>query len=105
MPAFSMMVRKPDEGDRNRADRIRAASSSYVTTDEEIAAQQAEARKRVEDFRDGLDRLKSGDGDSKDERKDNAPQDPEERREQRSKHNRPPTGAGQGGASDEEREE
>ena len=57
MPAFSMMVRKPDEGDRDRADRIRAASSSYVTTDEEIAAQQAEARKRVEDFRDGLDRL------------------------------------------------
>ena len=69
MPAFSMMVRKPDEGDRDRADRIRAASSSYVTTDEEIAAQQAEARKRVEDFRDGLDRLKSGDGDSKEARR------------------------------------
>ena len=101
MPAFSMMVRKPDEGDRDRADRIRAASSSYVTTDEEIAAQQAEARKRVEDFRDGLDKLKSGAGDSKDD----APQDPEERREQRSKHNRPTAGAGQDGATDEEREE
>ena len=59
----------------------------------------------MEDFRDGLDRLKSGDGDSKDETKDNTHQDPEERREQRSKHNRPPTGAGQGGATDEEREE
>ena len=105
MPAFSMMVRKPDDGDRDGADRIRAASSSYVTSDEEIAAQQAEARKRVEDFRDGLDKLKSGDGDSKDETKDNAPRDPEERREQRSKHNRPPTGAGQGGTTDEEREE
>ena len=57
MPAFSMMVRKPDEGDTEQADRIRDSSSAYVTTDEEIAAQQAEARKRVEDFRDGLDRL------------------------------------------------
>ena len=99
-----MMVRKPDEGDRDRADRIRAASSSYVTTDEEIAAQQAEARKRVEDFRDGLDRLKRGDGDSTDKTKDNAPQDPE-RREQRGKHHRPTAGAGQGGATDEESEE
>ena len=104
MPAFSMMVRKPEQGDRDGADRIRAASSSYVTTDEEIAAQQAEARKRVEDFRDGLDRLKRGDGDSTDKTKDNAPQDPE-RREQRGKHHRPTAGAGQGGATDEESEE
>ena len=101
MPAFSMMVRKPDDGVPVMADRIRAASSSYVTADEEIAAQQAEARKRVEDLRDGLDRLKSGDGDSKDD----MPLDQEERREQRSKHSRPPTGDGQGGVTDEEREE
>ena len=52
-----------------------------------------------------MDRLKSGDGEAKDETKDDASQDPEERREQRSKHNRPPIGADQGGATDEEREE
>ena len=57
MPAFSMEVRKPERGDPDGAGRIRSASSSYVTTEEEIATQQAEARKRVEDFRDGLDRL------------------------------------------------
>ena len=100
MPAFSMMVRKPEQGDRDRADRIRAASSSYVTTDEETAAQQAEARKRVEDFRDGLDKLKRGESPPKQAADRIASQDPE-RREQRSKHNRPPTGA----AEDREREE
>ena len=100
MPAFSMMVRKPEEGDPERADRIKASLSSYVTTDEKIAAQQAEARKRVEDFRDGIDKLKNGGGDSTDETKDKAPQDPKERKNQRSKHHRPP----EGNAEDRERD-
>ena len=60
MPAFSMMVRKPEVGDPDRADRIRAASSSYVTTEEEMAAQQAEGRKRVEDFRKAYEAMKRG---------------------------------------------
>ena len=63
MPAFSMAVRKPENGDACGAARIRAASSSYVTTAEEIAAQQAEARRRVEDFREGVERLRDGAGD------------------------------------------
>ena len=90
MPAFSMEVRKPEEGDPDRAARIRDASSSYVTTADEIAAQQAEARRKVEEYGDGMERLKDGDGGSKDGKEAGGPAGDGERREQRSKHNRPP---------------
>ena len=43
MPAFSMVVRKPEPGDPDTPARIRAAASSYVMPAEEIAAQQARA--------------------------------------------------------------
>ena len=62
MPAFSMMVRKPEEGHPDMAARIRATSSSYVTTEEEMATQQTEARKRVEAFREAYFAMKRGDG-------------------------------------------
>ena len=104
MPAFSMMVRKPEQGDPDRADRIRFASSSYVTTEEEMATQQAEGRKRVEDFRRAYHAMKSGESSPPDGSKGGAPQDPKERREQRSKHTRPPTGAAGHETSAEERE-
>ena len=92
MPAFSMMVRKPETGDRDMADRIRAASSSYVTADAEIAAQQAEGRKRVEAFRKAYNALKSGqdlppDGSKGDEHENSDP------RRARSKHNKPTAAA------------
>ena len=93
MPAFSMEVRKPERGDPDRAARLRDAASSYVTTADEIAAQQAEARKRMEDFRDGMKRLKNGEGGSKDGKEESGPAEDAERREQRSKHHRPPAGA------------
>ena len=93
MPAFSMMVRKPEQGAPDRATRIRNASSSYVTTEEEMATQQAEGRKRVEDFRKAYNAMKSGEGTPQDAVKGEVSQDPEERRDQRSKHNRPPTSA------------
>ena len=50
MPTFSMMVKKPEDGDPDMAARIRDISSSYVTSHAEIALQQAEARKRVEEY-------------------------------------------------------
>ena len=100
MPAFSMMVRKPEDGDPDRAERIRAASSSYVTTDEEIAAQQAEARKRVDEFRKGVEEIKKGKTPPKQQKKTGTP-DKQKRREQRSKHKKPPATV----AEDKEREE
>ena len=90
MPAFSMMVSKPEHGDPSIAQRIRAEASSYLTTDEEIAAQQAEARRRAEEFRNAVKEAKKNKQPSTNEKKD-APKKLE-RDDQRSKHFQPPTG-------------
>ena len=67
MPAFSMMVSKPEDGDPATADRIRAKAASYVTTEEEMAAQQAEARRRVEEFRTAVKEAREGEEPAKNE--------------------------------------
>ena len=58
MPTFSMMVRKPEDGDPAVAARIREASSSYVTAVKALAAGDVESQKRVEDYHKGMDALK-----------------------------------------------
>ena len=103
MPAFSMMVTKPEEGDPAVADRIRDRASSYLTTDEEIAAQQAEARKRADDYRQGVQDIRSG-KDPSARPKDGDPKDLE-REGQRSKHFQPPTGGNGQDAPEIEAEE
>ena len=47
-PAFSMEVLKPEDGNPATATRIRREASAYLLTEEEIAAQRAEGRRRVE---------------------------------------------------------
>ena len=103
MPAFSMMVSKPEHGDPAVAERIRADASSYLTTDEELAAQQAEARRRAEEFRKAVKDIREGNDPPTNEKKD-APKDLE-RGEQRSKHFQPPTGKPARDAEDGEDEE
>ena len=60
MPAFSMMVRKPEDGDAEIAERIRAESGDYVTSAEEMAAQQAEIHKRAEEYRNAVKDIREG---------------------------------------------
>ena len=69
MPTFSMMVSKPEHGDPIVAERIHAKASSYLTTEEEIAAQQAEGRRRAEDFRKAVKDIREGNDPSKNEKK------------------------------------
>ena len=102
MPAFSMMVRKPEPGDPKMAARIRKAASSYLTSSDEISAQQAEGRKRVEDFRRATEEFRTGQEPST-KRKDEAPRDLG-RGKQRSKHLQPPTNADEGETSHGETE-
>ena len=94
LPAFSMAVRPPQTGDPHVAERIRAAASSYVTPADEIAAQQAEDRKLVEEYREGVEAIKKGESPPA-HKKDDAPED-SERRTRRSKHHQA------GGATGEE---
>ena len=57
MDAFSMEVRKPEGGDRDRADRIRRASSAYTVSAQQLAYAEAEGHGRVEEFRKGVEVL------------------------------------------------
>ena len=57
MDAFSMEVRKPEGGDRDRADRIRKASSAYTVSAQQLAYAEAEGHGRVEEFRRGVEVL------------------------------------------------
>ncbi len=61
LPAFSMTVRKPEFGDPQRAARIRAAASAYVTPTETIEAQHVERRRRLTAYQQGLEALREED--------------------------------------------
>ena len=86
MPAFSMMVKKPEPGDAGIADRIRTNASSYLMSFDEIAAQQEEGRRRVEEYRKKVKAAKASKGSPpKEQDKTEAPPDTG-RRDVRSKH-------------------
>ena len=89
LPAFSMVVRKPEPGDPEAAARIRASASSYAVTPDEIAAREAEGRRRVEEFRAGVEALRQEKAEPEKEKKAPAP-GKHARERQRSKHFQPP---------------
>ena len=59
MPAFSMMVRKPEEGEPAVAARIRAAATAYTVPARQIAYGDAEGDLKVEEFRRAVEDPKS----------------------------------------------
>ena len=90
MPAFSMMVRKPEEGDPDAADRIREAASAYTVSDREGEYADADGHRKVGDYRKGVEDLEQG-GTGEPQAEEDA-----DRRTQKSKRDR--------GASDAARE-
>ena len=96
-----MKVRRPEPGDRAVARRIRAAALDYLTPASEIAAQQAEGRRRAEAFRKGMEAIANGDGppapaqqpgdaQAEAEQTEAAPQEKDRSKGPRSKHFQPP---------------
>ena len=82
MPAFEMMVRKPDDGDADTASRIREAASAYTVSARQTAYGDAEGDLKVEEFRRGVEDLKEDGGQQKEretEKKPDAEQGPERR--------------------------
>ena len=62
MPAFSMEVRKPEEGNPLTAARVRDEAAAYLTTAQDLDAAEADALERVRRFHEELQIL-DGDGD------------------------------------------
>ena len=82
VPAFSMVVRKPEEGEPDVAARIRAAASAYTVPAPQIAYGDAEGDLKVEEFRRAVGDLEN---DGQEEKKE-AQREPERRR-RRSRRN------------------
>ncbi len=102
MPAFSMEVLKPDGGNAETAARIRDEASAYLLSEEEIAAQRAQGRRRVDLWleqmadEDGEQQAgASGDG----ERDDPGGKPAEEPRGNRQRSKRQPPGDASGDAA------
>ena len=55
-PTYYMELRPPEPGDPAIAQRIRDAASAYTTPAEDLARLEAEADRRVQDYRDRLER-------------------------------------------------
>ncbi len=59
MPAFSMEVRKPEEGDPAVAARIRKAASAYTVSARQAGYAEADGHKKVGDYRRGVEDLEN----------------------------------------------
>ena len=60
IPAFSMMVRKPEDGDPAVAGRIREASLAYTVSDRDGGYADADGHRKVDDFHRGVEDLEQG---------------------------------------------
>ena len=59
MPAFSMMVRKPEEGDPDVADRIRQATFAYTVSERQAHYADADGHKKVGDYHKGVEEIEN----------------------------------------------
>ena len=68
MPAFSMMVRKPEDGDPDIAERIRDASQGYTVAARQADYADADGHRKVEDYKKGVEDLENeGEGGQQEE--------------------------------------
>ena len=106
-PAFSMEVRKPEDGNPGVARRIRSEAASYLLTEEVIAAQREEGRRRVQRWIDEREeaarkaRADAGAGDGNADADPSPPKDAASGEERRGKRARSKRNQASGGASPE----
>ena len=100
MPTFYMGVKKPDEGDPQRAERIRDMASLYSTPAETIASQDAEAEWQVREFRDKLEQIEEDDAAKPSAKGPAGEATPGKRRRQRRRSEGTPEQAAAGGGSE-----
>ena len=102
MDAFSMKVKKPEEGDPATAERIRADAESYLTAARDMAERDAGLQDLVDKYREELAKLRNGQNPQAAEGGESQEQ---ARRKQRTKREQNPDGDAPPEAADGEREE
>ncbi len=103
MPAFSMMVRKPEPGDPAVAGRIREATSAYTVSAPQIAYGDAEGDLKLEKFRRGVEDLEEDGG--KQQQKPDDKQGPERRKRKSRRRQAADAGTADNGSAGNEGEE
>ena len=83
MPAFSMMVRKPEDGDPAVAAQIRSAASAYTLTAQDLEDSESANQKKVRDFKDRAADLEKDGGETDEKREDKASKTRTRRRKRR----------------------
>ena len=78
MDAFSMMVRKPEEGDPAVASRIREAASAYTVSSRQADYADAEGNRKVDDYHKGVEELEIAEQEGQQEAKQEAQEEVEE---------------------------
>ena len=101
MPAFSMMVRKPEEGDAGAAERIRADAESYLTAARDMDERDAGLRDLVDKYRRELANLRDGQDPAPPAVDSSGEPRQWDRRKQRTKRGRTAGGAASGPAEQE----
>ena len=94
MPAFSMMVRKPEEGDPETAARIREAATAYTVSARQADYADADGHRKVGDYRKGVEDIETA------RQQERAAERDPERRKQTSKRRVDAAGAGGDGAGE-----
>ena len=84
MPAFSMMVRKPEPGDPEIAGRIRDAAEGYTVPARQADYAEADGHRKVAEYRQGIEDLENEGEGGQQEEKSQAEQGPS-RKNQRSR--------------------
>ncbi len=100
MDAFSMKVAKPERGDADTAERIRADALSYLTAAKDMAERDAGLQDLVDKYRSEMERLRKGQAPET----EGGESQEAARRKQRTKRDQNP-GADQPQATDEEPQE
>ena len=104
MEAFSMKVAKPEEGNAETAERIRALAEGYITSASDIAKRDAELQALVEQYRRELDELRNRARQSQEAESGGGQPQEQPKRKVRSKRNQNP-GDDTPETADEESEE
>ena len=69
MPAFSMMVRRPEPGDAEIADRVRAATEGYTVAARQADYADADGHRKVKEYHQGVEDLENeGEGGQQEEK-------------------------------------
>ena len=97
MPAFSMMVRKPEEGDPERADRIREATTAYTVSARQADYADADGHKKVGDYHKGVEEIEKS--------KEQAKKDAENGKKKQAAEKSEEGAGGEAAASESETEE